>query len=124
MEQSNAIADKCITSAEFAAVSPILGRLMDNSPEDCFEVLDMIYGNSFRDFWANLPRAVRVLAEFASNPTTDNVARHEVREFIDGLGRVTDILSFIKDHSYTLLDIRNLFAELSNAHDRYIKQTE
>lgn len=124
MEQSNTVADKCITSAEFAAVSPILGRLMDDSPEDCFEVLDMIYGNSFRDFWANLPRAVRVLAEFASNPTADNAARHGVREFIDGLDRVTDILSFLEDYSHTLLDIRNLFAELSNAHDRYIKQTE
>lgn len=124
MEQSNTIADKCITSAEFAAVSPILGRLMDDSPEDCFEVLDMIYGNSFRDFWANIPRAVRVLVEFASNPTTDNVARHEVRKFIDGLGRVTDILSFIENHSHTLLDVRNLFAELWEARNRYVKQAE
>lgn len=124
MEQSNTIADKCITSAEFAAVSPILGRLMDNSPEDCFEVLDMIYGNSFHDFWANLPRAMRVLMEYASDPAVDNASRREVLEFVDGLGRVTNVLSFLENYSYTLLDIRNFFAELLEARDRCAKQAE
>lgn len=124
MEQSNTIADKCITSAEFAAVSPILGRLMANSPEDCFEVLDMIYGNSFRDFWANIPRAMRVLMEYASDPAVDNTARHDVLKFVDGLGRVTDILNFLQDYSNILLDIRNLFAELWEARNRYVKQAE
>lgn len=40
MEHSNTISDKCITSAEFAAIAPVLGRIMDSDIEDCLDVLD------------------------------------------------------------------------------------
>lgn len=65
-----------------------------------------------------MPRAVDVLSQCALNPAGDNKMRREITGFIDGLGKVAGILSYIQDHSYTLLDIRNLFAELWDARDR------
>lgn len=113
MQRSNTISDKCVTSAEFAAVAPVLGRIMDSDIEDCLDVLDTLHGNSFHEFWTNMPRAVDVLSQCSLNPAGDNKIRREILGFIDGLGRVAGILSSlqVKVETHKLLSLQEQFQQ-------------
>ncbi len=109
-----------LTREEYTVIAAAFRRLGCDSLLTYSDYFGDFASLSFRRFWQNMPKAVQVLAEYAVSPqAAGRGERTDIQDFINALGRVSEMLSMIQDSSYIFDEAEKLCTALDDAFYRY-----